>query len=47
MLRAAMMGEFEEEYQTKPKTLSAAEKDRRIEAAMYEVFGVGAPPAGV
>ena len=31
--------------QTKPKKLSAEERDRRLKQAMYDVFGIGEPPA--
>jgi hypothetical protein len=45
-LRGQLVGEPAENYQTKPKTLSPEEKDRRLKASLYEVFGIGEPPAG-
>jgi hypothetical protein len=45
-LRELIEGEFAEKYQTKPKTLTPEEKERRLRAALYNVFGAGEPPEG-
>jgi hypothetical protein len=43
-LRGQMVGEEAPTDQTKPKTLSPEEKDRRLDRALYDVFGIGEPP---
>jgi hypothetical protein len=43
-LRAGLQGRARETDQTKPKTLTPEEKDRRLKRSLYEVFGIGKPP---
>ncbi len=39
-----MKDELPPDYETKPKTPSPDEKDRRLKASIYEVFGIGEAP---